>query len=351
MHLFSRFYGLTQAGETVNQYTMTNKNGVSVSVLDYGCIITRFCLPDRDGKMTDIVLGYDTLAEYERDVFAMGAFVGRFAGDIKDSRFTLGGKTYTLLRNDGVNHLHGAMAKRVFRASVHGGGITFTYHSPEGEEGFPGAVDVSVTYTLDDNNVFSLKYTAVPSADTVLNFTNHTFFNLSGHMSGAVDDQLLQLAADSFLETADDACPTGQILPVAGTPMDFTCLHHIGRGFPIQYEQMELVGGYDHCYCLRAEAAPAALAYSPGSGIALSVVTDQPGLQFYSGDYLGEGGAVSGKDGAHYHRRAGFALETHGYPCAPNFPQFPSAVVRQGETYEATTLWQVQLAGDHDGTK
>lgn len=345
MVITSHPYGITVSGETVNQYTITNRRGVSVSIIEYGAIITNFIVPDQTGTPVDIVLGYDTLAEYEKDSFSMGAFVGRYAGNIKNDRFSLGGREYTVLHaEDGVSYLRGAMQKRVFRASVQGGGVRFSYHSPDGDEGFSGAVDMAVTYELDDNNVFSLHYEARTDADTVLNFTNHTFFNLTGHDSGKVDDHLLQIAAETFLETADDGCPTGQVLPVAGTPLDFTKLHRIGQGYPIHCEQMELVGGYDHCYCLKEGAAPAVLVYSPASGIALEVVTTQPGLQFYSGDYLGEGGATPGKQGARYHRRAGFALETQHYPDSPHFPEFPTTVVKKGETYQETTLWQVQIA-------
>lgn len=339
-------YGTTAAGENVNQYIITNRRGVSVGIIEYGAIITSFIVPDRSGTPVDIVLGYDTLTEYEKDSFSMGAVVGRYAGSIKGDRFALNGREYALCPDGGFNYLRGALQKRVFRASVQGGGIRLSYHSPEGEEGFPGSVDVAVTYELDDNNVFSLRYEARTDADTVLNLTNHTFFNLAGHDSGEVDGHLLQIAAETFLETADDGCPTGQILPVAGTPLDFTKLHRIAQGYPIRCEQMELVGGYDHCYCLKEGAAPAVLAYSPASGIALEVVTTQPGLQFYSGDYLGEGGATGGKRGARYHRRSGFALETQHYPDSPHFPEFPTTVVKKGETYEETTLWQVQAAQD-----
>lgn len=344
MVITSHPYGVTAQGEAVNQYTITNRRGVSVSLIEYGAIITNFAVPDKNGVPVDIVLGYDTLTEYEKDSFSMGAFIGRYAGNIKNDRFSLGGKEYVLHSDDSHSYLHGTMQKRVFRASVQGGGVRFSYHSPEGDEGFPGAVHMAVHYELDDNNVFSIRYEAHTDADTILNFTNHTFFNLAGHDSGKVDDHLLQIAADAFLETADDGCPTGQIIPVAGTPLDFTKLHRIAQGYPIRCEQMELVGGYDHCYCLREGAAPAVLAYSPVSGIALEVVTTQPGLQFYSGDYLGEGGATSGKRSARYHRRAGFALETQHYPDSPHFPEFPTTVVKKGETYQETTLWQVQTS-------
>ncbi len=340
MQISSRIYGTASDGRRVTQYIMESKNGVRIACLDYGCIITNLWVRDRTGKPTDIVLGYDDIAAYEKDDVFFGACVGRVANRIKDSRFTLNGQDYRLQPNDGLNHLHGVFHKRLFAASVSGGSLRFTYRSPDGEDGFPGGLDVTVTYTLDDNDVFSMRYEAVSDADTLINLTNHSYFNLSGHQSGSVDQQLLEITADTFLETADDACPTGIELPVEGTPMDFRTLRHIGQGFPIQYEQMELVSGYDHCYCLRENAAPAALAYSPVTGIAMSLVTTQPGIQFYSGNHLGEGGA--GKGGIHYGRRAGFCLETEHYPCANSYPDFPSILLRRGEKCEQTTLLQFQ---------
>lgn len=340
MQISSQAFGTTSDGRRVTRYTMENDTGVKISCLDYGCIITNIWVNDRTGKPTDIVLGYDDLASYERDDVFFGACIGRVANRLKDSRFTLNGKEYHMEPNDGLNHLHGVFHKRLFAASVSGGKLRFTYHSPDGEDGFPGNVELTVTYTLDENGVFSMQYEAVSDADTLINLTNHSYFNLSGHQSGSVDDQLLEITADAFLETADDACPTGVALPVDGTPMDFRTMRHIGQGFPIQYEQMELVSGYDHCYCLRPNAAPAALAYSPDTGITLSLVTTQPGMQFYSGNHLGEGG--TGKGGAHYARRAGFCLETQHYPCAPSYPAFPSILLKRGEKYEQSTLLQFQ---------
>ena len=212
MVITSHPYGVTASGENVNQYTITNRRGVSVSVIEYGAIITKFVVPDQNGTPVDIVLGYDTLAEYEKDSFSMGAFIGRYAGNIKDDRFVLNGKEYILHSDDGHSYLHGAMQKRVFRVSAQGGGVRFSYHSPDGDEGFPGAADMSVTYELDDNNVFSLHYEARTDADTVLNFTNHTFFNLTGHDSGKVDEHLLQIAADPFLFYSVRSATTGSFL-------------------------------------------------------------------------------------------------------------------------------------------
>ena len=338
MQIVSKPYGVTADGRNVTCYTLTNTRGLQARFLDYGCILTHLILPDRSGNPTDVVLGYDDLASYEADPAAMGAVVGRYANRIKDSRFTLNGVIYRLPPNDGANHLHGALGKRLFCGTVADGCLQLRYTSPDGEDGLPGNVQFTVTYSLDDNNVLTMRYEAVSDADTVLNLTNHSYFNLAGHGSGRIDAQLLQIAADTFLESADDNCPTGQILPAEGA-MDFRHLRPIG-GEPA-CEQMELVGGYDHCYILRPGAAPAALAYCPETGIALTAVTTQPGLQLYTGNYLDDIPGP-GKGGARYCRRCGFALETQHYPCSPNFPDFPSTVVRSGEVYRETTHIQLQ---------
>ena len=332
-------YGVTSDGKNVTCYTLTNSNGVQARFLDYGCILTHLILPDRNGKPTDVVLGYDDLASYEADTAFMGAFVGRYANRIKDAAFKLSGKEIRLSPNDGPNHLHGILSKKLFRGAVGDNCLRLTYTSPDGEDGFPGTVRFTVIYSLDDNNVLTMRYEAVSDANTVLNLTNHSYFNLAGHRSGRVDGQLLQITADTFLETADDACPTGHFLPAEGA-MDFRCLRPIG-GEPA-CEQMELVGGYDHCFVLRPGAAPAAIAYSPQTGISLTVVTTQPGLQLYTGNDL-EDILIPGKDGVRYQRRGGFAMETQHFPCSPNYPQFPTTVIRAGERYCETTYLLLQV--------
>ena len=337
MQIFSRAYGVTEHGEAVTQYVMQSDSGVEVRVLNYGCIITHLLVPDRDRTPRDIVLGYDDLRSYERDTAGFGAFIGRYANRIKNAAFTLDGKIYTLEKNSGANHLHGVFSKRVFACTVSGNRLQLSYRSPDGEDGFPGTLDVGVTYTLDDNGIFSMTYDAQTDAPTVLNLTNHTYFNLNGAGSGTVKEQLLQIAADEFLEAADDICPTGHLLAVDRTPFDFRKLRRIGQGFPIASEQMETVGGYDHSFVLRPDSAPAVLAYAPDSGIAMELMTSQPAVQFYSGNFLDDN-PLRGKDGAAYRSQEGFALETGHYPCSPNYPDFPSTVLRPGEKFHETTL-------------
>jgi aldose 1-epimerase len=343
MQIYSKAYGVTTDGEAVTQYVMQSDAGVEVRVLNYGCIITHLFVPDRTGAKRDIVLGYDDLHSYELDGTGFGAFIGRYANRIKGSAFTLDGQEYRLTPNDGNNHLHGVFAKRVFSCTVSGNHLQFFYSSPDGEDGFPGMLDVSVIYTLDDAGVFSLSYDAACDAPTVLNLTNHSYFNLSGHNSGPVNEQLLQIAADEFLEAADDICPTGHALSVERTPFDFRTLQRIGQGFPVASEQMEVVGGYDHCFLLRPDAAPAVLAYSPESGIAMELVTTQPAVQFYSGNFLDDN-PLPGKGGILYAHQDGFALETQHYPCSPNYPEFPTTVLRPGEDYHETTLLKFFVA-------
>ena len=334
-------FGYTKDGREVTAYTMTNSNGVTARFIDYGCILTELIVPDRDGNAVDVVLGYDDAAAYEEDPAYLGSLVGRYANRIKNSRFNLNGKEYLLEPNDGSNHLHGVLSKRLFDADVSDDELRFTCTSTDGEDGLPGEVRITVIYSLNDDNELTMRYEAVSDQDTIINLTNHSYFNLAGQDSGPVDDQLLMIAADSFLETSPDCCPSGRVLPAEG-PMDFRSLRRIGDGFNKPCEQMDLVGGYDHCYILRGGDGLAAQAYCPETGILLSVYTTQPGLQFYSGNYLDQ--IVNpGKSGFKYTRRSGFALETQHYPCSPNYPEFPSTVLRAGEVYRESTIFKFYI--------
>ncbi len=345
-------FGYLKDGREVTAFTMTDPNGMTARFIDYGCILTELTVPDRDGNTVDVVLGYDDVASYEDDPAYLGALVGRYANRIKNSRFTLNGKEYLLEPNDGPNHLHGVLSRRLFKAEVSDEGLHFSYTSPDGEDGLPGEVRVNAFCSLDEDNVLTLRYEAVSDQDTIINLTNHSYFNLAGHDSGSVDDQLLMIAADSYLETSADCCPTGRALPAEG-PMDFRNLRRIGDGFNEPCEQRDLVGGYDHCYILRGGDGPAAQprcpeayfaaqAYCPGTGILLIVYTTQPGLQFYSGNYLDQISSP-GKSGVKYTHRSGFALETQHYPCSPDHPAFPSTVLKAGDTYLHTTSFKFQI--------
>lgn len=336
MKITSRYFGTTADGRAVTEFTL-HSSRVQVSVLDYGAVIRSILVPDREGKMVDIVLGFDELAAYENDHSSFGALVGRFAGRIRESRFRLNGEEVRLVPNCGRHHLHGSFAHRLLHATVSGGALILSGFSPAREEGYPGDLRFSVTYTLSDDGVLGMVYDAESSADTVVNLTNHSYFNLSGHASGSVLKQELQLSASRILENDDELCPTGEILSVDGTPFDFRRLAPIGQGFPLRGEQMEFAGGYDHCYLLDEGANVAAIAHSPLTGIAMELVTTQPAIVFYTGNFLSDHPA-RGKGGALYDDHNGFSLETQHTPDSPNLPAMAQPVLRAGERYHQATL-------------
>lgn len=327
-------FGTTARGETVTRYALENKAGMRVLVLDYGCTIQSILVPDAGGNPVDVALGYDTLGDYEAGNCYFGAFVGRYANRIKDASFTLGGKSYRLEKNDGENHLHGVYCRRVFSGSAEGDSLVLRLHSPDGEEGFPGAVELEVRYTLREDNALVLEYRAETDAETVLNLTNHSCFNLNG--GGDVLGHRLTLWADSYTESDAHTLPTGRILPVEGTPLDFRAGKPIGA-------QLRECGGYDHNFVLSGKAGELrrfASAEGERSGICMEAFTTQPGAQLYSGNFLDADPVGHGKGGVKYPRYGGFCLETQHYPCSPNFPQFPSTVLRPGEQFRETTVYR-----------
>ena len=340
MSITSHYYGRTQNGEEIYQYILENAAGMRVAVIEYGCVITNIWVKDNTGELRDVALGYSKLEDYELGgVF--GAFIGRYANRIEKSRFTLDGKTYELEPNNGPNHLHGTFAKKVYKGSIVDGSLVLRAVSPDGEDGFPGNLELTVRYTLTDENALVLDYTATTDAPTIINLTNHSYFNLEGQSSGSMLEQTLCLNASTFTEGNAETCPTGRILPVAGTPMDFTAEKPMGGDIDADYDQLVWGKGYDHNWCVDGEAGtlrPAAAAYSPETGIAMDCLTTQPGVQFYTANWLPEG--LPGKGGRPMFPRAGFCLETQHYPCSPNRPQFPSAILRPGEEYNETTLYR-----------
>lgn len=337
MSIESKYYGRTQDGREVYQYILENAGGMRVTVLEYGCIVADIEVPDRTGGLRSVALGYDSLAEYERDATSMGAFIGRCANRIEGARFALDGKTYSLPANDGKNHLHGTFSKMVYKGSIANGSLFLRASSPDGDDGFPGTVEITVAYTLTDDNALVMDYTAVTDAPTLVNLTNHSYFNLEGRFSASVLEQTLWLNAPSFTEGNAETCPTGRILPVAGTPMDFTAEKPIGRDIRADYEQLTLCDGYDHNFVL--DKAPGALAlaaraHAEKTGVTMEVYTTQPGVQLYTGNFLARGDAPA------FGQYQGFCLETQRYPCAPSHPEFPSVVLRPGETYHETTAYK-----------
>ena len=340
MEITCRNFGTAQDGSLVLAYRLTNQNGLAATVLDYGCTLTSIRVPAGE-KGVDVCLGYDTIGEYEREDGFLGAVVGRHANRIANGRFTLNDREYALARNDNGNHLHGGahgFDKYVWDSRVGEEGLIFSRRSPDGEEGYPGNLDVRVTYALTDKNELSLSYCAKTDADTVVNLTSHAYFNLSGHDSGIIYDQLLRIFADAYTEIDANCLPTGRILPVEGGALDFTQPKCIGLDIDADDDALRNGRGYDHNFVLRGEGLKkAAWAYSDRTGITMEVYTTLPGVQFYTANFLTP---RAGKNGAVYRERGGFCLETQLFPNAMACENFPSPVLRAGDAFEHTTIYK-----------
>jgi aldose 1-epimerase len=337
-------FGKLPDGTPVQLFTLTNAAGLVAKVADYGTIITELHVPDRSGRNGDIVLGFDSLEKYLKGHPYFGCTVGRVANRIAKGRFTLDGKTYTLAVNNGPNHLHGGLKgfdKVVWKAQPQQGtAVQFTYTSADGEEGYPGKLDVTVQIALTDKNELAIDYTAVCDKATPVNLTNHSYFNLASE--GDVLSHELVIAADQFTPKDDTSVPSGEIKSVRGTPMDFTQPHAVGSRFD------EMKGdpvGYDHNFVLNGGGKSLALAarvFEPKSGRVMQVFTTQPGIQLYTSNYLD--GSLTGKRGQVYRRYSGLCLETQHFPDSVNHPQFPSVILRPGETYRQTTVHKFTTA-------
>lgn len=326
-----KHFGIGPTGEDVYVYTFANKNGVEVSITNFGGAITSIKAPDRNGVFADVVLGYDTLDDYVKNPRYLGALVGRYANRIAGGKFSLNGVEYQLAQNNGANHLHGGnkgFDKRVWNSAETESGLILEYFSKDGEENYPGDLDVAVTYSLNDQNELCIEYQANTDKDTIVNLTNHSYFNLAGQ--GTILDHELTLNADSFTPVSDDLIPTGEIRAVEGTPMDFRSARAIAPG------------GYDHNFVLndwkRGSLRSVARLRERVSGRVMEVLTTQPGIQFYSGNFLD--GSLIGKGGVAYEKYAALCLETQHYPDSPNHPNFPSTVLRPGETYSEITVYK-----------
>ena len=342
-----RPFGVTAAGQNVDLYTLTNTKGMQVDILTYGGIVRSIRVPDRNGKVADVSLGCRNVAEYEAQSPYFGALTGRHANRIAKGKFTLDGKEYSLAVNNGPNALHGGLAgfdKRVWGArevkSKDGVGLSLNYTSPDGEEGFPGTLRTRVTYTLTNDNELKIDYHATTDRPTIVNLTNHTYFNLAGEGSGRIDDHVLMIAADRFTPVDETLIPNGELRPVDGTAMDFRRPRAIGPGLADHDEQVKIGGGFDHNWVLNGgrELRLAATVFEPASGRFMEVHTDQPGIQFYSGNFLD--GSIIGQSGKPYPRNSGFCLETQQFPDTPNHPEFGSTVLRPGERYRTTTIYK-----------
>lgn len=342
-------FGEMPDGTKVKKFTLKNEAGMEVDVITYGGIITRWTAPDKQGNYEDIVLGFDRLEQYLDGSPYFGALIGRYGNRIAKGKFSLDGETYTLATNDGNNHLHGGekgFDKVIWNAipknTGAGATLELTYTSEDGEEGYPGKLYVKVTYTLTNENELDIQYEAVTDKPTVVNLTQHSYFNLSGQLSKPVLDHEIYLNADTYLPVDGGLIPTGEFREVAGTPFDFKEPKSIGEEIEADNEQLDLGGGYDHCWVLNEgeeDFGLAASAYHPNTGRLLEVYTNEPGIQFYSGNFLD--GTLPAKDGGAYGKRSGFCLETQHYPDSPNQANFPSVRLNPGETYSTRTMFRL----------
>jgi aldose 1-epimerase len=346
-------FGTVPGGPAIELFTLTNPGGVEVRAMTYGGIIVSLRVPDRRRQLDDIVLGFDTAAEYAAGHPYFGAIVGRYANRIANGRFVLDGKTYQLATNNGPNHLHGGVKgfdKVIWSGEPfqddRGAGVVFTYTSGDGEEGYPGTVKARVTYTLTDRNELLFDYHATADRPTVINLSQHSYFNLAGQGSRDVLEHELQIHADRYTPVDDTLIPTGELAAVAGTPFDFRALTAIGARIGQDHVQLVRGRGYDHNYVLTRtgpDLQNAARVVERTTGRTLEVATTEPGVQFYSGNFLD--GTITGKQGRVYRQRYGFCLETQHFPDSPNEPAFPSTVVGPGQEYRSRTVFRFGTEG------
>ncbi len=346
-----REYGKTANGETVEEYTLQNASGMQVKVISYGGILTSVDVPDRRGRLSNVVLGFESLDKYVAGHPYFGAITGRYANRIASGRFSLDGQEYTLALNDGANSLHGGdigFDKRIWSVRELAKGLNpsleLSYTSTDGEEGYPGRLVTKVTYTLDEENELRIDYAAVTDAPTVINLTNHSYFNLLGEGEGTIYDHILVLNADRYTPVNQNLIPTGELAAVADTPFDFRNAKAIGAGVRAAHPQVVLAQGYDLNFALNREGLGAgelgfaAKVYEPRYGRSMEVWTTEPGIQFYSGNFLDS--TLVGASSRMYRQGDGLALETQHFPNSPNQPEFPSTVLRPGNRYESATVYR-----------
>ena len=333
----------TRSFGNATMYTFENKNGMVMEVTDFGAVLYSLMVPDKDGNLVDVNLGYATPEAYAKETSGFGATIGRNGNRIGKAKFTLNGKVYELAQNNNGNNLHSGHDYYQHRMwtvkETTENSIVFSLHSPDGDQGFPGNFDVDVTYTLTDDNELKIDYDGMADADTVINMTNHSYFNLNGHASGNILEHELWVDADAFTATDDKLIPTGEIRSVEGSPMDFRVKKLVGRDIDADYDALNYAGGYDHNWCLNnnGEFKKVIEISSDLSGITMEVYTDLPGVQIYAGNFLV---SEPGKSGATYKKRQGICFETQHYPDAINHDNFPSPVVKKGEAYRTTTVYK-----------
>lgn len=346
LSLISSPFGTLPDGSAVTAFTLANAQGMQVKIIDFGAIISEIHVPDRDGVLADVVLGFDTIEPYLANSAFLGALIGRFGNRIAEGRFTLDGKRYQLAVNNGVNHLHGGeqgFHQVLWQAEpfekTDAVGVTFRRRSPDGEDGYPGNLDVTVVYELNNDNALSLHYHAVTDQATPVNLTNHSYFNLAGQ--GTILSHELMINADRYTPVDGGSIPTGELAEVAGTPFDLRQAKPVGAGIGSSHAQIDIGRGYDHNFVLNKEAGQAlslaAVVREPVSGRVMEVLTEEPGVQFYSGNFLD--GSAQGKGRSHAHRSA-LCLETQHFPDSPNHAHFPDSVLRPGQVYQTRTVYR-----------
>ena len=334
--------------QKIDLYTLKNRNGMEVKIINYGGTVTSIRVPDRSGKFADVVLGFSNPDDYLKPHPSFGTAIGRFGNRIAKGRFTLNGVEYKLAVNNGENHLHGGIkgfddvfwtAEQV--NTVAGPAVRMTYLSKDGEEGYPGNLQVTMTYTLTNKNELRIDYVATTDKDTVVNLTHHSYFNLAGEGNGDILKHRLKLNAARFTPTDAGSIPTGELRSVKGTPFDFLMPHAIGERINQDDEQLKFGGGYDHNYVINGRMGvlrQAAVVTEPASGRVMEVWTTEPGVQLYTGNFLD--GTLTGKSGKAYEKRSGFCLETQHYPDSPNKPNFPTTTLKKGATFKSTTIYR-----------
>lgn len=342
-------YGTTAAGEDVDQFVLNNEGGIQVSIITYGGRITSLQAKNKEGVAKNVVLGFNSIEQYEKANPFFGALIGRYGNRIAKGKFTLEGTEYTLAKNNGENNLHGGLkgfdkvvwAVEGTEETADAAILKLSYTSADMEEGFPGNLKTLVTYTLNKDNSLDVFYEATTDKTTVVNLTQHSYFNLSGDFSNLIVDHEVQIDADKFVPVDGSLIPTGELAAVTGTPFDFTTTKLVSEGINAENEQIKLGGGYDHCWVLNNSEngyRKVAMAHHPESGRTMEVFTDLPGMQFYSGNFLD--GTLPAPNNGVYAKRSGFCMETQHYPDSPNQPNFPSVVLAPGEKYETKTTFK-----------
>lgn len=348
MRVTQNVLGNLSDGTQVMSYTLDNGMGMTVKAMNYGATLLEINVPDKDGNVIDVLLGHEKLSGYEDNGSGHGASVGRNANRIGNAHFVLNGMEYNLDKNDGCNNLHGGFNRwfeRMWDVTVgddeENASVTFSLLSPHMDQGFPGEINMSVTYTLTADNSLMIHYNGVPDKDTIVNMTNHSYFNLEGHDAGSILDHIVTIKSDYFTETDDKLIPTGKLIPVKGTPLDFNEPKAIGKDINENYQALIYGSGYDQNWVLdnNGELEMVATLYSAKSGILMEVYTDLPGIQMYTGNFLND----KGKNGASYVRNSGVALETQYFPDAINHKEFKQPVVKAGEEYDTTTVYKFNV--------